>query len=171
MRDNPCTQVSLLGQRMMWLSQYVIVCKLVSVLRRYMGVHKHEIPPADPINLMGSVSFQQYFYFRLCGSAAELMNYLRDMIRGGADSKSVGLWKKAVIYKRWRGCHTYIYIYHNHQIALLAWISLTLSLYLSLSSITPGRSSKLHPMSTQNYLGKFLLVGKTSLMSLSFIIL
>ena len=42
--------------------------------------------------------------------------------------------------------------YHYHHVMLLAWISLTLSLscHLSLSFITFGRSSRLHPVSVQS---------------------
>ena len=50
--------------------------------------------------------------------------------------------------------HTYvmgkfIYIYH-HDLVLLTWISLNLSCHPSLSSITSGKSSRLHPVSEQN---------------------
>ena len=38
----------------------------------------------------------------------------------------------------------------HHHVVLLAWISLTLSCHPSLSSITPGRSSMLHPVSAQS---------------------
>ena len=41
--------------------------------------------------------------------------------------------------------------HHHHQVMQLAWISLTLFHELSLSSITPGRSSSLHPVSIQSY--------------------
>ena len=41
-------------------------------------------------------------------------------------------------------------ISHHHHVVLLAWISLTLSCYLSLLSIALGRSSKLHPVSAQS---------------------
>ena len=43
--------------------------------------------------------------------------------------------------------YIYIYHHHHHQVALLAWISLTLSLHPSLSSIAPSRLSRLHPVS------------------------
>ena len=39
------------------------------------------------------------------------------------------------------------YIYHHHQVVLLAWISLTLSRHFSLLFIASGRSSGLHPVS------------------------
>ena len=39
--------------------------------------------------------------------------------------------------------------HHHHHIAYLAEICPTLSLHPSLSSIVPGRSSRLHPVSTQ----------------------
>ena len=42
--------------------------------------------------------------------------------------------------------YIYIYIYHHH-VVLPAWISLTLSRHFSLSFITFGRSSGLHPVS------------------------
>ena len=45
--------------------------------------------------------------------------------------------------------YIYYHIYHDHQIALPAWISLTLSHPHSLSSITPGRSSRLYSILTQ----------------------
>ena len=51
------------------------------------------------------------------------------------------------IYKSY--IYIYIYIYH-YQVALKARISLILSLHLSLVSISPGRSSKLHPASAQS---------------------
>ena len=44
-----------------------------------------------------------------------------------------------------------MYIYHHHHpVTPSARISLTLSRHLSLSSITSGRSSGLHPVSTKN---------------------
>ena len=43
----------------------------------------------------------------------------------------------------------YIYIYHHH-VVLVAWISLTLSRHFSLSFITSGRSSGLHPVSSHS---------------------
>ena len=42
----------------------------------------------------------------------------------------------------------YIYIYHHHHVVPLAQISLTLSRHFSLSFITSGRSSGLHPVSS-----------------------
>ena len=45
----------------------------------------------------------------------------------------------------------YIYIYHHHHhVVLLAWVSLTLSRQISLSFITSGRSSGLHPVSSHS---------------------
>ena len=44
--------------------------------------------------------------------------------------------------------YIYIYIYHHH-VVLPAWISLTLSRHFSLSFIASGRSSGLHPISSQ----------------------
>ena len=45
----------------------------------------------------------------------------------------------------------YIYIYHHHHhVVLLARISLTLSRHFSLSFIASGRSSGLHPVSSQS---------------------
>ena len=41
--------------------------------------------------------------------------------------------------------------YHHHQVAPPARISLTLSHHPSLSSIAPGRFSRLHPVSAQSY--------------------
>ena len=53
--------------------------------------------------------------------------------------------------------HTHIYIYahvpkhhHHHQDVPLAWISLTLSRHFSLSFITFGRFSGLHPVSSHS---------------------
>ena len=40
--------------------------------------------------------------------------------------------------------------HHHHHVVLLAWISLTLFGHQSLSSITFGRSSRLHPVSAQS---------------------
>ena len=40
--------------------------------------------------------------------------------------------------------------HHHHHVALLARISLTLSHHLSISSIAPGRSSRIHPVSIQS---------------------
>ena len=40
--------------------------------------------------------------------------------------------------------------HHHHLVALSAWISLTLSRHLSLSFIASGRSSGLHPVSSQS---------------------
>ena len=47
---------------------------------------------------------------------------------------------------------TYMYIYHHHHphVALVARISLTLSRHFSLSFIASGRSSGLHPISSQS---------------------
>ena len=42
------------------------------------------------------------------------------------------------------------YIYHHHLVVPLAWISLTLSRHFSLSFITSGRSSGLHPISSHS---------------------
>ena len=55
----------------------------------------------------------------------------------------------------------YIYIYHHHQASQQAWISLTLSYHLSLSSIAPSTSSRQHPMSIQNCCGYILLALPT----------
>ena len=44
----------------------------------------------------------------------------------------------------------YIYIYHHHHVVPLARISLTLSRHFSLSFITSGRSSGLHPVSSHS---------------------
>ena len=44
---------------------------------------------------------------------------------------------------------THIYIYHHHVVPP-AWISLTLSRYFSLSFIASGRSSGLHPVSSNS---------------------
>ena len=40
--------------------------------------------------------------------------------------------------------------YHHHYVVPLAWISLTLSRHFSLSFIASGRSSGLHPVSSQS---------------------
>ena len=44
----------------------------------------------------------------------------------------------------------YIYHHHHHHIALVAWISLTLSRHSSLSFIALGRSSGQHPVSSHS---------------------
>ena len=46
--------------------------------------------------------------------------------------------------------YIYIYIYHHHRVVPPARISLTLSRHFSLSSIASGRSSGLHPVSSQS---------------------
>ena len=46
--------------------------------------------------------------------------------------------------------YVYICIYHHHHVTLSARISLTISSHLSLSSIASGRSSRLHPVSSQS---------------------
>ena len=51
--------------------------------------------------------------------------------------------------------HIAMFLFHHHHVRLPARISLTLSRYLSLSFIAPGRSSRLHPISAQSY---FILV-------------
>ena len=43
-----------------------------------------------------------------------------------------------------------LYIYHHHHVALVAWISLTLSRHSSLSFIALGRSSGQHPVSSHS---------------------
>ena len=50
-------------------------------------------------------------------------------------------------------CKIYIYIYHHHHhcVVLLARIILTLSRHFSLSFITSGRSSGLHPVCSHSY--------------------
>ena len=40
--------------------------------------------------------------------------------------------------------------HHHHHVVLVAWISLTLSRHFSLSFITSGRSSGLHPISSHS---------------------
>ena len=58
------------------------------------------------------------------------------------------LFKHTYVHAR---IHTYIYIYHHHHhVVPLARISLTLSLHFSQSFIASGRSSGLHPISTQS---------------------
>ena len=52
-------------------------------------------------------------------------------------------------------CTTHVHVYkphhhHHHHVALPVRISLTLSRHLSPSSIPPGRSSWLHPVSSQS---------------------
>ena len=63
----------------------------------------------------------------------------------------------------------FILFHHHHQVALLARIfltlslslSLSLSLHISLSSIAPGRFSKLRSVSTHRAdVNKFLMVGQ-----------
>ena len=44
----------------------------------------------------------------------------------------------------------YCDIYHHHYVALVAWISLTLSHHSSLSFIALGRSSGQHPVSSHS---------------------
>ena len=46
--------------------------------------------------------------------------------------------------------YIYIYIYHHYHVMLLAQISQTFSCHLSLSSITSGRFSRLHPRFIQS---------------------
>ena len=43
-------------------------------------------------------------------------------------------------------------MYHHHHVVLLAWISLNLSHHFSPSFIASGRSSRLHPVSSQSSL-------------------
>ena len=49
--------------------------------------------------------------------------------------------------------------HHHHQIVLTAWTSLSFFHYPSLSSIAPGRSSRLHLVSIQSWC-KALLIGQ-----------
>ena len=49
--------------------------------------------------------------------------------------------------------------YHHHHVAPSAWIYLVLSRHSSLSSIASGRSSGLHPVSTQSCY-KYVLAGR-----------
>ena len=51
---------------------------------------------------------------------------------------------------------------NHHHVVQLVRISLTLSRHLSLSSIVPGRSSKLHPLSAQNCF-RYVLAGRPRL--------
>ena len=51
-------------------------------------------------------------------------------------------WKKSIII--------YIYIYHHNHVVPFEKISLTLSRHFSLSFITSGRSSGLHPVSSHS---------------------
>ena len=53
-------------------------------------------------------------------------------------------------------------IYHHHHVMLLAWISLTLSCHFSLSFITSGRSSGLHPVSLHSC-SMYVLAGHPAL--------
>ena len=51
--------------------------------------------------------------------------------------------------------YIYIYIYkhtyyYHHHVTLLAWVSLNISCHLSLSTITPERYSRLHPVLAQS---------------------
>ena len=46
--------------------------------------------------------------------------------------------------------YIYIHIYHHHHVVPLSRISLTLSHHFSLSFIASGRSSGLHPVSSQS---------------------
>ena len=54
--------------------------------------------------------------------------------------------------------HEVSFIYHHHHVILPVWISLTLSHHSSLSSITLGRSSILHPVSVQSFC-RWVLAG------------
>ena len=56
----------------------------------------------------------------------------------------------------------YIYIYHHDDVMPLARISLTLSRHFSLSFIASGRSSGLHPVSSQSYC-MYVLAGRPAL--------
>ena len=59
--------------------------------------------------------------------------------------------------------YIYIYIYiYIYQVTLMAWISLTLSHHLSLSSITSGKSSRLHSVSVESCC-LWVLVGRPTL--------
>ena len=60
--------------------------------------------------------------------------------------------EKKTLYKKvirdnnkWNHLH-----HHHHHVMLPAWISVTLSHHSSKSSIAPGRSSRLHPVSAQS---------------------
>ena len=46
--------------------------------------------------------------------------------------------------------YIYVYKYHHHHVVLLAWVSLTFSRHFFLSFIASGRSSGLHPVSSQS---------------------
>ena len=52
-----------------------------------------------------------------------------------------------------------VWMSKKHQVALATRISLTISHHPSLSSIAPGRSSKLHPLSAQSW----VLAGRPTL--------
>ena len=52
--------------------------------------------------------------------------------------------------KSWLYIYIYISHHHHHHVALVAWISLTLSRHSSLSFIALGRSSGQHPVSSQS---------------------
>ena len=53
-------------------------------------------------------------------------------------------------------------IYHHHHVALLAWISMTISLHPSLSLIILGRSSMQHPVSAQSW-SMYVFAGRPTL--------
>ena len=60
-------------------------------------------------------------------------------------------WLASEFFSQLLYIYIYIYIYHHyHHIASPARISQTLSRHPSLSSITPGRCSRLHPVSAQS---------------------
>ena len=52
-----------------------------------------------------------------------------------------------LLHKSYNGL---IYYHHHHHVVSPAWISLTLSCHFSLSFIGSGRSSGLHPISSQS---------------------
>ena len=63
------------------------------------------------------------------------------------------LWNQNYMSHTWNMqiSHIRAYIHHHHHhVVPLARISLTLSRHLSLSFIAPGRSSRLHPVSSQS---------------------
>ena len=79
------------------------------------------------------------------------------MTRPGIEPRSPGPLANTLLTRSITSTHThththiYIYIYIYHHVVPLVRISLTLSCHFSLSFIASGRSSGLHPVSSQSF--------------------
>ena len=71
-------------------------------------------------------------------------------------SSNSSVWKLFVSDK-----NTWYRIHRHHHVMLLAWISLTLSCHFSLSFISSGRSSELHPVSSRSCC-MYVLAGQSA---------